>query len=85
MGQAVAEKEAVQKWCPEARVATVVGATERVSDVGTGGMVTSVNRHPERRDPFEGAHCVGAQCMHWLWLAGGGRDKKGYCGLSGRP
>ena len=80
MGQAYVEDEAVLHWCPEARVASVV-------EMGNGVMnAVPVNRHPERRDPYEGAHCVGSVCAHWTWMPGQGRgNRKGYCGLSGRP
>ncbi len=76
MGHAYTEGDALDKWCPEARVARVIE-----------NVVVVVNKHPQNRDPYEGAHCVGSGCMHWVWLDGSGRggEKKGYCGLSGIP
>jgi hypothetical protein len=73
MGQAVTEHSARQNSCPEARVETA------------SGNVGAVNRQPGLRDPYVGAHCIGSRCMHWQWMASAGADKKGYCGLSGRP
>lgn len=87
MGQSVAEKLAHQNWCPEVRIASVITGSdgERQSMEGAGPAVASVNRHPERRRPFEGAYCVGQRCMHWDWMTKAGPDQKGFCGLSGRP
>jgi hypothetical protein len=88
MGQAVQESRASENWCPETRIATIVtsGANANQSIDGVEGpAVAAVNRHPERRKPFEGSYCVGARCMHWLWMSAPGPDKKGYCGVSGRP
>lgn len=80
MGQAYTEQDAPMKWCPEARVASVVEMNNGVMNGVT------VNRHHGRRDPFEGAHCIGSQCAHWCWLQGQrGADKKGYCGVSQAP
>jgi len=75
MGQAVTERQASQLACPEARVAVLTDA----------GATTAVNRQPNNRDPYTGAHCIGARCMHWQWMVGSGENKKGFCGLSGRP
>ena len=88
MGQAVAEKMAHQNWCPEVRIAAVINGDKRAAggmEAGPAAAVVTVNRHPERRNPFEGAYCIGAKCMHWQWMSVAGRDKKGYCGKSGRP
>jgi len=80
MGQAYTEHEAPKKWCPEARVASIVEMPNKVMNA------VAVNRHPERRDPYEGAHCVGSVCAHWQWMTGQrGDQRKGYCGLSGKP
>ena len=80
MGQAYTENDAPTKWCPEAHVASIIEMSNGVMNA------VAVNRHPERRDPFDGAHCVGSVCAHWCWLKGGrGGERKGYCGLSGRP
>jgi len=80
MGHAYTEKQAPLKWCPEARVAAIVEMSNGVMNAIT------VNRHHERRDPFEGAHCVASLCPHWQWVVGGrGAERKGYCGLSGKP
>lgn len=80
MGQSYSEVDAPLHWCPEARVASIVEMPNSVLNAVT------VNRHPDRRDPFEGAHCVGKVCAHWQWMPGGrGETRKGYCGLSGKP
>ena len=80
MGQAYTDDEAPTKWCPEARVASIVEMSNGVMNA------VPVNRHPERRRPFEGAHCVGSVCAHWTWVAGQrGNDRKGFCGLSVKP
>ncbi len=80
MGQSYNEVDASLHWCPEARVASIVEMANGVMNA------VPVNRHPERRDPFEGAHCVGKVCAHWQWMPGGrGGTRKGYCGLSGKP
>ncbi len=78
MGQLITENEASQKWCPEARVARVV------EQVDGSSVVVATNRNPGSRNPFEGARCVGSECMHWCWTEGRGPTKKGYCGLSGK-
>jgi hypothetical protein len=90
MGQSILEKRAAENWCPETRIASIITTQETPRDrddlVTEGPAVTAVNRHPERRKPFEGSYCVGARCMHWDWMSGAvGPDKKGFCGLSGRP
>jgi hypothetical protein len=80
MGQAYTELDAPTKWCAEARVAVII---EMQNGVMNG---VTVNRQPEKRDPFDGSHCVGSVCAHWTWLQGQrGPDKKGFCGLSARP
>ncbi len=81
MGQAYTERDAPDKWCSEARVASIVEMQNGVMNAAT------VNRHPERRDPYQGAHCVASVCAHWQWLkaSGKGADRMGFCGLSGKP
>jgi hypothetical protein len=88
MGQSIQEKRAAENWCPETRIASIITTADQQpnSPQPEGPAVTAVNRHPERRKPFEGSYCVGARCMHWDWMSGAvGPDKKGFCGLSGRP
>ena len=80
MGQAYTHEEAPMYWCPEARVASIVEMQNGVMNA------VSVNRHPERRNPFEGAQCIGSKCAHWTWMPGQrGGSRKGFCGLSTRP
>jgi hypothetical protein len=74
----ISENEASQKWCPEARVPRLINIAEGVEEA------VAANRNPGSRNPFEGARCVGSECMHWCWTEGRGPTKKGYCGLSGK-
>jgi hypothetical protein len=80
MGQSFNEKDAGEKWCPEARVSVIVEMPNGVMNAA------QVNRQPRDRDPYRGAHCVASICAHWQWMPGQrGKDRKGYCGLSAKP
>lgn len=80
MGHAYTESEAGQKWCPEARVPVIKEVHQGLLDL------TSINRHPDSREPFAGARCIGSLCPHWQFLtATRSQNPKGYCGLSGPP
>ena len=53
------EKEASEKWCPQARMLTI----------GESGGA-SFNRSPFEPDPASGVHCIGSACMMWEWAQG---------------
>lgn len=49
-------EEAVEKWCPFARVGVIGGAN----------AVVAVNRHPSS-EVMRDVNCIGVACMAWQW------------------
>lgn len=82
------EKEAAEKWCPDARaivpnpntnIATV--AFNRIMTVFGGECVVDANPHFCR--------CIGSACTAWRWgprcVTDGDEPGRGYCGRAGKP
>jgi hypothetical protein len=78
------EREAEQKWCPQARVSgcmdeIVIPAANRLmllDDKGNG---------PKFPVP-EMSCCIASRCMAWRWdYDQYGDATEGFCGLAGRP
>jgi hypothetical protein len=67
------EEEAMECWCPFARV--------QQWSVDTEPTVTAAANRDDEGSGLLQALCLGSGCMAWRW------DSKttGYCGLAGRP
>lgn len=64
------EEEAMDRWCPMARVlpaSTNNGGANRLEDADQVELV--------------GSKCIASRCMMWRWNS----QTTGYCGLAGRP
>lgn len=71
------EKEAAEKWCPHVRQSD--GPDVPVFNRGVKG--NAHNDHENNRGAL--CNCIGSACMAWRWVWGD--NKKGFCGLAGRP
>jgi len=83
----VTEKEAVEKWCPMARVATPVTAHLTGHVIAAIACNRSSRSAPDQRLKAEvspeSARCIGSRCMAWRWAIEEGRAR-GYCGAFGK-
>jgi len=84
------EEAAKQTWCPFTRI----GLEGR----GVGGATPSYNRlwnrDEEKMKTSKGARCITTDCACWRWesnnlaeinMISGEVERRGYCGLGGRP
>jgi len=83
------EQSAKECWCPFARAVGYLSGEEGLVD-------TASNRHP---DPIimDQVRCIASHCMAWRWgeppdepagivnYIGPAPQRKGYCGLAGKP
>jgi hypothetical protein len=53
------EDEAKTKWCPMARV-----SLPHADECGWQGPA---NRDPYKSSTYNGANCIGSECMAWRW------------------
>lgn len=84
----IANKDATSKWCPFARGVWL-------GDKDSNDLLATHNRvgnHDDGLDAtLEYCHCVNTDCMAWRWCDGMdddadlSDDRKGYCGLAGKP
>ncbi|GEM_PF-883408 len=92
------EEEALTRWCPHARVSTLVTGTD-YNETAVGGA--ACNR-ADSHSMYEGANCIAGGCMAWRWGGPIQRPKEGgwnrsdgsfetetisvgYCGAFGKP
>lgn len=87
----VTEKQAKEKWCPEARVHSSGGP---VTGIGINAYVVTATK-ADGSDPVSTkgrlGHCIGSGCMAWRWhdpqttidVKQLGRERRGYCGKTG--
>ena len=92
----ISEREAKEKWCPQARFAIGNRKDNRkentltVADHGPSwNMVYDTTRNSDYV-----AKCMGSECMAWRWaeksavevpMIGDIKERKGYCGAYGKP
>ncbi|AWJ88895.1 hypothetical protein Sp245p_03375 [Azospirillum baldaniorum] len=84
------EEQARSKWCPHARVNTLVTGWDH-AETAVGGA--ACNRSDERT-MYEKPNCIASDCMAWrpgkpLVMSEGFREEeripRGYCGAFGKP
>lgn len=95
----ITEREAKEKWCPQARVAYGKhmndGRWHLYSHQPACNAVFR-NRSDDGsvKDDYHRLKCIGSECMAWRWseknavevpMTGDIGDRKGYCGAYGKP
>jgi hypothetical protein len=68
--------EAKSKWCPFAKVVTVMNGNT---------LVTTDNRGNTDQSTPINVYCIADSCMCWRWYQETAPDAGGYCGLGGQP
>jgi hypothetical protein len=91
------EKEAKELWCPFARYGFMSALHDRnITGINRAEIESSAGQLTSHENP-DYARCIASQCMAWRWdpkqvvgeymveHRGRPENRKGYCGLAGKP
>ena len=81
----LSEKEAMERWCPFARIAYAMDAGEFSPTFNPWVDIDTPDSTDAAIDGSQGTLCIGSMCMAWRTVQLPFKDKRGYCGLAGVP